>query len=347
MKNLLNFLAYNNAVPIALGVVFLGAGGALAASPAVQQSVYNVSQTVQSIDNTRIVNADIDSLPFSLQVANVTEDEENYYLAYTLSTIRLVENVWQDVNEQKLLTVPRSGLRGEDLGLYASRQLAEVRDAERARLKETQDIEKKNGTTLKVIATAYGGLVGQMFDPTSETFPGYTPVIVAATEAEPLGMSAPVGGPNDGIPEAVVSGESDAGTTGAGDRVPPSITILGNNPARIEKGTSYADLGVLVVDNKMQNIGYTATLDGVDVGAVITIDTTVVDTHTIVYSATDSSGNAATATRTVEVYDPNAPVVPPEQATTTEPVPSETPPPEPVQEVPIEPATTTEQLPAP
>ena len=162
MKNLLKFLAYNNAVPIAFGIVFLGAGGALAASPAVQQSVYNVSQTVQSIDNTRIVNADIDALPFTLQVAGVTEDQDNYYLTYTLSTIRLVEGVWQDTNEQKLLTVPKSGLRGEDLGLYASRQLAEVRDAERARLKETQSIEKKNGITLKVVATAYGGLVGQI-----------------------------------------------------------------------------------------------------------------------------------------------------------------------------------------
>lgn len=325
MKQLLNFLAYNNAVPIALGIVFLGAGGALAASPAVQQSVYNVSQTVQSIDNTRIVNADIDVLPFTLQVAGVTEDSDNYYLAYTLSTIRLVEDVWQDVNEQKVLTVPKSGLRGEDLGLYASRQLAEVRDAERARLKETQAIEKKNGETLKVVATAYGGLVGQMFDPTSETFPGYAPVIVAAAEAEPLGMSAPVGGPNDGLPEVIPSGEGGQAPIGPSDRVPPSITILGNNPARIEKGTSYADLGVLVVDNKMQNIGYTATLDGVDVGSVISIDTSIVATHTIAYTAVDSSGNTATVSRTVEVYDPNAPIAPPieitEPATTTDPAP--------------------------
>ncbi len=326
MKNLLKFLAYNNAVPIAFGIVFLGAGGALAASPAVQQSVYNVSQTVQSIDNTRIVNADIDALPFTLQVSGVTEDQDNYYLAYTLSTIRLVEGVWQDTNEQKMLTVPKSGLRGEDLGLYASRQLAEVRDAERARLKETQSIEKKNGITLKVVATAYGGLVGQMFDPTSETFPGYTPVVIAVAEPEPLGMSAPVGGPNDGLPEVTLSGEGGQAPTGPSDRVPPSITILGNNPARIEKGTSYADLGVLVVDNKMQNIGYTATLDGVDVGSVISIDTSIVATHTITYTAVDSSGNTATVSRTVEVYDPNAPIAPPivitEPATTTDPVPS-------------------------
>ncbi|MEC7178105.1 MAG: immunoglobulin-like domain-containing protein, partial [Candidatus Thermoplasmatota archaeon] len=80
------------------------------------------------------------------------------------------------------------------------------------------------------------------------------------------------------------------------DTTPPVITVLGNNPVTIEVGSTYTDAG--------------ATADG---GEIVTssgtVDTNTVGAYTITYSATDSSGNQGTATRTVYVVDTNAPVI--------------------------------------
>ena len=90
------------------------------------------------------------------------------------------------------------------------------------------------------------------------------------------------------------------------DTIPPTITILGNNPATIEVGASYADLGVSVTDNVDQNLGYTASLDGgpeLSQGAGLSLDTSTTTTHTILYKAVDQAGNVETAQRTVEVVE--------------------------------------------
>ncbi|MDP3785015.1 MAG: DUF5011 domain-containing protein, partial [bacterium] len=90
------------------------------------------------------------------------------------------------------------------------------------------------------------------------------------------------------------------------DTTPPTITILGNNPAVIEVGASYADMGVNVTDNIDQNLGYTASLDGglaLPQGAGLSLDTSTTTTHTILYTATDQAGNTASTTRTVNVVE--------------------------------------------
>ncbi|GIW68499.1 MAG: hypothetical protein KatS3mg099_447 [Candidatus Parcubacteria bacterium] len=104
------------------------------------------------------------------------------------------------------------------------------------------------------------------------------------------------------------SGAADADASGseeAPDTTAPTITILGNNPARIPVGTAYTDLGALVTDDTSPNIGYTIFVDGREVQAV-TIDTSAPGEHTVRYEATDQAGNTATAERTVIVYDPSA-----------------------------------------
>ena len=80
------------------------------------------------------------------------------------------------------------------------------------------------------------------------------------------------------------------------DTTAPIITVLGNNPETVEFGSAYSDSG--------------ATSDG---GESITIsgsvDTSILGTYTITYSASDASGNQATATRTVNVVDSTAPTI--------------------------------------
>ena len=168
------FLQYNNAVPVALSILILGGGSAFAATdPA---AVYSAQQQVVSIDNTYIANKDLSVYSPQAQITAVTEDTDTYYVAYDFTTIDLVNSTWQDTTKQRSLKVSKAMLGNNDLGLYVAEQLKENVAAELVRLKDTQEIEKKS-VTQKVVATVYGGLIGKMLDSSTETLPGYTPVI--------------------------------------------------------------------------------------------------------------------------------------------------------------------------
>ena len=86
----------------------------------------------------------------------------------------------------------------------------------------------------------------------------------------------------------------------------PVITLNGNNPARIDLNSSYVDLGVTYTDDKDNNLGITASVNGgtPDVVGNISIDTSTSTEYTILYSVTDNDNNTATSTRTVIVGIP-------------------------------------------
>jgi hypothetical protein len=87
------------------------------------------------------------------------------------------------------------------------------------------------------------------------------------------------------------------------DTTPPVITIVGDNPAHIHVGDSYADLGASVTDTVDQNLGLKYFLNGALVSNIV-IDTSAAVTDTIDYVAADAAGNTATSTRTVIVESP-------------------------------------------
>jgi len=79
------------------------------------------------------------------------------------------------------------------------------------------------------------------------------------------------------------------------DTVPPVITLNGDVNITLKVGDTYTEEGATAVDDK----------DG-NVSVVIkdTVDTSKAGTYTVIYSAKDSAGNEATATRTVTVQKP-------------------------------------------
>ena len=86
------------------------------------------------------------------------------------------------------------------------------------------------------------------------------------------------------------------------DVTKPVITITGGDIAH-EQGTSYTDLGATALDN----------IDG-DITSLIlvenNVDSDTAGTYTVIYSVSDSSGNAADQkTRTVVVSDTTKPVI--------------------------------------
>ena len=83
------------------------------------------------------------------------------------------------------------------------------------------------------------------------------------------------------------------------DTTAPVITVVGDNPVTNELGVAYTDAGASVTD---LSGSITPTTDG-------EVDVNTVGSYTLTYTATDASGNEATAvTRTVNVVDTTSPV---------------------------------------
>lgn len=312
MNSLARFLKYNNAVPVIAAALFLSVGGAFAASEDARDAVYASETIVQSIDNTYIANADLSNFTPTIHITGVTEDSENYYVAYAFNTIDVVDYVWRDVAEDRTMTVAKRAIEGKDLGLYVTEQLKQVVDREISYLREVQEIERQH-ISQKTIATAYSGLIGVFIDDKTEVLPGYTPVIPEVTADSGQQIADSASGQTASAAAAVTpsssppSGSASVGT--GSDRTPPSIQVLGNAQARIIVGQRYNDLGAIVTDNVDSLIGYTTAVNGVTAPpGEASIDTTKEGKHSVVYTATDSAGNSAYAERTVEVYfDPAFP----------------------------------------
>ena len=84
------------------------------------------------------------------------------------------------------------------------------------------------------------------------------------------------------------------------DTTGPTVTVVGDNPVTVELGDTYTDAGVLLEDLDPRAI----TLDTTN-----EVDVFAPGEYTVTYTATDSSGNATTATRTVNVVDTTAPTI--------------------------------------
>ncbi len=134
-----------------------------------------------------------------------------------------------------------------------------------------------------------------------------------SSSTPPPSTQPPSGGGDTGT--STPPGDTGTGSTGSpqatstSDTEAPVITISGNNPATIDIGASYVDLGATVTDNVDQNLGYTVSLDGgapTDISQ-LSLDTSIVGEHSILFSATDLSGNTGTATRTVIVASSTTP----------------------------------------
>ncbi len=369
MKNLLNFFQYHNAVPIAVSFALLGAGGVFAATN--PEAIFSAEQAVLSADNTYIANKDLSSYTPRIEIRAVTEDDDNYYVAYKFFTIDVDEYVWKDVEKDNILTVAKSVLAPyTDLGVYATKQFKQLIDHELERLKETQEIERRH-VSHKVVATAYGGLIGAFLDDTTEEIAGYTPVVVPPVPPEPEPVvvlppseeplppeeppptpepppeSPPPAPAPEPAPAPAPSPEPSPPPAPEGDVTPPILQVLGDNPARVALGETYTDLGAVATDDSNEELMVVVFVNDERVSSV-SIDTSTSSEWTIRYESTDSAGNTGEVSRTVIVYEPSAPAPEPAPAPAPEPAPEPSPPtPEPTPDPAPEPSPAAEPAPEP
>jgi hypothetical protein len=85
------------------------------------------------------------------------------------------------------------------------------------------------------------------------------------------------------------------------DGLPPTITILGDNPMTINTGEAFVDPGATAVDS--------TTNEALVVTTVGNVNNSTAGTYQITYFTSDSLGNTATAERTVNVVDISPPII--------------------------------------
>lgn len=83
----------------------------------------------------------------------------------------------------------------------------------------------------------------------------------------------------------------------AEDHTPPVITLTGSSTISLTIGDTYTEEGAIAYD------AFDAATTTASVGGD-TVDTSIAATYTVLYSATDTHGNAASTTRNVIVSDP-------------------------------------------
>lgn len=165
MKYLFNFLKYNNAVPVILFVVLLGAGAAFAASPEFRQSVFPAAGVVsvplapKSVDASMLLGERLDNYDLALHIDSITEDAASYRVAYSYRTLEVVSEAWTEVRKAGNLNVPKKLLGNRDLGSYLSDQIGQVVDRELAYLREAQAAIREKSAPQE--ASEYASLVGK------------------------------------------------------------------------------------------------------------------------------------------------------------------------------------------
>ncbi len=181
-KAFLNLVKYNNAFTVIVIVCFLSFGVTFAASAKAREVVYSAEEILVSSDNSEIISADLEDFDFRVQVGEVTEDENKYYVEYTYDTLAVENGEWKPVEVQKTLSVRKTALEGKDLGLYVAKELGENMDYELSYLGKVQKLEKERGESEKVVVTEYSGLVGKLLNTKDKIFEGYRPVVVPVKE---------------------------------------------------------------------------------------------------------------------------------------------------------------------
>lgn len=346
---LINYVLYNNSFTLLVVFLLLSGGTVLAANDdvreAVSEAVVSSEDTVLSIDNTFIIDVDVENFDFRVQVAGIEEDNDNYYVTYTYSTIEIQDGMWQAVDKVGDFIVAKAQLGENDLGLYIAEELKEFVDGQKRLLAETQQIERNLGRSGKVVERKYAGLIGRFLDPDEVTFDGYDPVAEPVEVAVAEEVDTETDEEETGKPSGENSSDSDNGTGGGTPTVTPSntatstttdpgssatstatstnpvditvptITLNGNASMSLTVGDAYSEQGASASDD----------IDGDLTGDIVisgSVDTATAGEYEVTYSVSDSAGNSTSATRAVTVVDAPEPEPEPEPepgtATSTE-----------------------------
>jgi len=171
LAQIFHFIKYNNATVIILAIILILGGGALAAGP---EAIGQKQTSVQGIDNTLLLAADLDNFNMDFKIEKIEQDEQYYYVIYSYLDLVVLDNAWQyQLNSQ---TRKISKKLKQDLGQYLANFLVKHQEARTRQLKQEKHLAELSGAQTRTEVTEYSGLIGKTLNLASKAFPDYEPV---------------------------------------------------------------------------------------------------------------------------------------------------------------------------
>ncbi len=174
LKKVIHFLKYNNATILILVAIFLLGTGVFAQTEAGQAMIGSKQTSVQGIDNTLLLEADLENMDMDFKIEKIESDNKMYYVIYTYLDLSKINNAWQYQIKEKVRKVSRK--LKQDLGVYLAEELGEEYEMRIKELKQEQAKVQKQGEKIRVEVIEYSGLIGQTLNLAGKIFPGYEPV---------------------------------------------------------------------------------------------------------------------------------------------------------------------------
>ena len=167
MHQIINFIKYNNAIPIALAVIILGTGAAFAASPAFREAVLAPAPSVAQpivpatpTDASRLLALNLEEYDIAIRIDKLSETATAYLADYSYGTYDVVAGAWQATRKAKHMDIPKALLGKRSLADYLSEQLGQVKARELAYLGEAQEAAAGEADA-KQGSKKYASLVGK------------------------------------------------------------------------------------------------------------------------------------------------------------------------------------------
>lgn len=210
-KEIIHFIKYNNFMVLILVLIFVIGSGAFAATEAGQAVIGQKETNMEGLDNTLLIEAELETLDMDFKIERVEEDNSYYYVTYTYLDLARNENAWEYQLQERTRKISKK--LKKDLGAYLAEELGEQYEARIKELKAEQEKAKAGeGATTQVEVTAYSGLIGQTLDVAGRIFPTYEPVKVRTI-------------PSPTIPPTVLASRQEATNMGVAD----DLTDVYNN----------------------------------------------------------------------------------------------------------------------
>jgi len=171
LAQIFHFIKYNNATVIILAIILILGGGALAAGP---EAIGQKQTSVQGIDNTLLLAADLDNFNMDFKIEKIEQDEQYYYVIYSYLDLVVLTNAWQYQLNSKMQKISRK--LKQDLGEYLVGFLVKHQEARTRQLKQEKHLAELSGAQTRTEVTEYSGLIGKTLNLASKAFPDYEPV---------------------------------------------------------------------------------------------------------------------------------------------------------------------------
>lgn len=173
-EKIIKFIKYNNAVVLILAVLFLASSGVWAQTEAGQEFIGAKQVTVEGVDNTLLLEVDLDTHDMDFNIELIKKDENYYYVTYTYLDIQEKNNAWQYQMQEGIRKISLN--LKKDLGEYLAEELGEEYEARIKELKKEKTRALEAGEELKFEVTEYTGLIGQSLELASRVFNNYEPI---------------------------------------------------------------------------------------------------------------------------------------------------------------------------